>query len=218
MESQAEETAIQPVHGHGSLTEKAEARKSLRRIVRVMRKRISSPRYSGPRYKVNLEAFARYIDGGKEAFVEYLRAAMKEDNDEQARLFVSVWEHLTKFEQRKTSLDLIAETCSIPSHRFAGIVAGRCSIFGNAIAIATIASHMGDVATAAVNSAKVKGPKGFKDRELIFTSRGLMPMPKGTQINIQQTQFNNAPDDPGLPGFEDDILDVTPVESGEKDG
>jgi len=180
-------------------------RRRLTKIAKSLRRLPQDPRYREAKASLSLDLNARKLKGGREAFIGYARAAAKDNAIIEQ--FVLVWDYLPARDRKIVALDSVCDASGVGRKVVLGAVAAEACSQGNDLANMIMGNGIPEVARAAVrNASRVKG---FKDREMLLTARGLMPINKGETFvnNVMQSQVMRMPD--GAPSFEDDILEVS---------
>jgi hypothetical protein len=118
-------------------------------------------------------------EGGISRVMEALRA----HDDDDARSFMELYDNLTAKDRQYLTLEEIAVAAGIGSLRLAEISTSAMIKYGELHWKLTLSAGMGRVVETMLRQA-VK-PKGYADREWALKSGGVLPMPKGAQIAIQ---------------------------------
>ncbi|HEV2172525.1 MAG TPA: hypothetical protein VGR71_03110 [Nitrospira sp.] len=162
-------------------------------------------------------AFAfRYI-GGISAAIEAAR--LVGEKDERFRMVVYAYEETPESDRPKLKLEALCETAGIPTSEFLGstiaAIHSRNVDIGKLIASA---AHP-KVVEATIENAQTRN--GFMDRKMMHDHVGFLPLPKGMNINIDNSkktlvaggESNLRPVEnlsrTALPSFEDDITQGT---------
>jgi len=156
------------------------------------------------------------IEGGKEAFVDYLRIAANAKSEVAAR-FVAKWDSLSPSEQEACSLDDVAESMelSVPN------------LIGTAVSVMARMSHdtskmlaslaQPRVVEALIDSASAHGKVAAQDRKTFLTATGFLPSKQGMNVKVavNQQNNNNRDDNSGNPKFENVINTTARVLQGD---
>jgi hypothetical protein len=155
---------------------------------------------------------ASKLPGGKEGFIEFARIiSLNLDHPMQKKfqMFVHKWDEATMTERRYISLEDLCAAGDIPLSEIFGEVAKVA--FQQAVDVSAYiaAVELPNVVAASVRHAK---KNSFFDRQMLMQGAGVAPTPKGTTINMNQSNSNNAQSatvERGLPVFEDDSATIS---------
>jgi hypothetical protein len=118
-------------------------------------------------------------DGGIERVMEALRAY----DDDDARDFIDIYDDLTNKDRQYLTLEEVAVASGIGSLRLAEIAQSAMIMHGQLTTKLLLASNMSKIVSTSIKQALT--PKGLADREMMLKAGGIMPVPKGAQIAIQ---------------------------------
>jgi hypothetical protein len=118
-------------------------------------------------------------EGGIPRLLEALRA----HDDDDARSFIERYDSLTATDRKHLSLEEIAVASGIGSLRLAEISLSASILHGQLTSKLILASAMPSIVQTSVKWAKTK--RGLADREMMLKAGGVLPVPKGAQIAIQ---------------------------------
>jgi hypothetical protein len=121
-------------------------------------------------------------EGGLPRILEALRA---HDNDD-AREFVELYDSLSQKDRQHLTLEEIAHASGIGSLRLAEIVTSAMILHGQMTSKLILASALSGIVRTSVRLAKTA--KGGFDREMMLKAGGVVPVPKGSQISINNVQ------------------------------
>lgn len=169
----------------------------------------------------SLSIATRYIEGGRERFIEMVQLAVLNKNPHAQQWFM-VYADLTPNERIRVSYDDVCAASGVmPSELMAAVVSNAMTFgvdVGNMVAALTHPQVVAAGARAAKETA------GIEDRKMLFQHHGFIPSPKGTQISIHASANAQAAaaasKDPTVPSFADDLqgirqhqpaIDVVPV-------
>jgi hypothetical protein len=119
------------------------------------------------------------VDGGIPSVISSIRAY----DDDEARDFISLHDSLSLTDRKKVSLEEIAYASGIGSLRLAEIAQTAVFLSGKMLTSLLVSSNMPKVVKASI--AQAIKPKGLADRQWMLKAGGVLPMPKGAQIAIQ---------------------------------
>jgi hypothetical protein len=118
-------------------------------------------------------------DGGIERILEAMRAY----DDDDARDFIELYDSLSGKDKQYLSLEEIAVASGIGSLRLAEIAQSAMIMHGQLTTKLLLASNMSKIVSTSIKQALT--PKGLADREMMLKAGGIMPVPKGATIAIQ---------------------------------
>ncbi len=150
----------------------------------------------------------RYIDGGRDRFIECVQLAVLE-RQPNAEMWWRVFADLTAYERSIVSFDDVCAAAGVrPSRLMAEVISimmelGRDA--GNLIAALTHAKVMGRMAESAE---RIDGPHAdlaIKDRHAFLQGMQFLPTPKGTTIHVSASANAKAAaaaaSEPSVPSF-----------------
>ena len=163
----------------------------------------------------SLSLATRYIEGGRERFIEFVQLAML-NKAEAAIKWMAVYADLTAAERLRVSYDDVCAAAGVMPSEIMSAVVSNAMTFGVDVGNFVAAITHPQVVQAAVRAAK--DPAGLEDRRMMFQHQGFIPTPKGTTINVNAHASSNAQaaavaaKDPSVPSFADDLRNIRAVE------
>lgn len=127
---------------------------------------------------------------GLPAILEALRAHDEEDS----RKFADFYDELSAKDLQYLTLEEISFACGIGSLRLAEVSTSAMIVHGEMRWKLMLSAGMPAVVETMLKQAKK--PKGLADREWALKSGGVLPMPKGAQIAIQNNVAGEKKDEP----------------------
>lgn len=118
-------------------------------------------------------------EGGIDRILEALRAY----DDEDAREFVTLYDSLSGKDREYLTLEEISVASGIGSLRLAEIAQSAMIMHGQLTTKLLLASNMSKIVNTSIQQAL--SPKGTFDREMMLKAGGVLPVPKGATIAIQ---------------------------------
>jgi hypothetical protein len=131
----------------------------------------------------NLQLVMRYVPGGRDGVVQYLRHAAA-DGDKDAQTWLHVWDTMKPWERLHASLDDVCAASGLSPVKFLKLVVGVAFEMHCDLANLVAAVAHPEVVEASIETAKMLGPVGFEDRKLLMQHHRFIPIPRGTSINI----------------------------------
>lgn len=158
----------------------------------------------------------RSVDGGIPSVIEAIRS----HDDDDAKAFVETWEAASRTDRKHLPIEAVAFASGIGSLRLAEIAQTALYLYASAQTKLLISSSMVKVTKSIVKAAtdqvpitaldwetgqnKVVGHTNgdVKAMEMFGRMSGILPVPKGAQIAIQNVYGKeDAPEKPALPGW-----------------
>jgi hypothetical protein len=121
----------------------------------------------------------KYAEGG----IPYVLEALRSHDEEDARTFMELYDSLSQRDRQYLSLEEIAYASGIGSLRLAEIATSATIVHGQMASKLILATAMPGIVRTSVRLAKTA--KGGFDREMMLKAGGVLPVPKGAQIAIQ---------------------------------
>ncbi len=128
-------------------------------------------------------------EGGIPRILEALRA----HDDDDARSFMDLYDSLTASDRNHLKLEEVAVAAGIGSLRLAEVSLSASILHGQMQSKLILASAIPSIVQTSVRMAKTR--KGLADREMMLKAGGVLPVPKGAQIAIQNNVAGEAKDD-----------------------
>lgn len=162
---------------------------------------------------------ARYIEGGRQRFLEYVNLAAL-NGVESAVRFWQVYADLPAYGRQNASLDDIAWAANVKPDEFMGMIVSTAMKHSIDVGNLVAASMHPDIVRQAAKSAKRIGGQfadvAFKDRLLLLQASGLAPMPKGqgTSVHVHANASASAEaaaaskSETSVPTFADDMAAI----------
>lgn len=127
----------------------------------------------------NITPLLKSSDGGIKKILEAIRAY----DDDEGRDFIELYDSLSGKDRQYLSLEEIAVASGIGALRLAEISQSAMIMHGQLTTKLLLASNMSKIVSTSIKQALT--PKGLADREMMLKAGGIMPVPKGAQIAIQ---------------------------------
>lgn len=154
----------------------------------------------------------RYIDGGRDAFINMVQLAVLE-RCPGAEAWYATYADLLPYEREIVSFDDLCAAAGVrPSQLLTEVVSVMMDIgrdVGNLVAAVT---HPEVIAALAESGKTIKGEHAdihHKDRMAFLQGRGFLPVPKGAQIHLHASANAQAAaaavNEPSVPSFAQDI-------------
>ena len=156
-----------------------------------------------PETEPRITPMLKAVDGGVEHCVEALRA----HDDDDARLFVGVWDRCTATDRKHLTVEELAHAAGVGSLRLAECVQTALFLYGNMQVQMMLAAGLPQIVKTSITQAKTK--KGLADREWMLKAGKILPIPKGAQIAIQNNvapERESEPDQPHSWKYPEDRL------------
>lgn len=122
------------------------------------------------------------VEGGTAHVLEALRA----HDDDDARAFIQCLECCSATDQKWISLEAVAFAAGIGSLRLAELAQTAIFLYDGMKTKLLLASGLPAIVAQSIKQAK--SPRGIHDREMMLKAGGVLPVPKGAQIHIQNLQ------------------------------
>lgn len=156
----------------------------------------------------SLAIATRYIDGGRDRFIEFVQYAVLEHNQDAQRWF-AVYADLTEYERGIVNFDDVCAASGVkPSKLMAATISAAMEAGRDVGNFVAALSHP-KVVQAMVDSAlKQDSEIGLKDRHAFLQGMGMLPVPRGTTINLSASataQAAAAAHEPSVPSFAQDL-------------
>ncbi len=182
---------------------------------------LSGKRLSASRVYGTIDYIAKYIFRGDEKMVSYARL-VAEDGDSRFQTFVEAWEADRSSglpSRAHETLATIAKNSGINSIDFCVEVMRAC--MKRNIDISNMYAGLAHPKVVQRNIAQALKPKGIRDREIFFQHTGWLPLPKGSQINVNAQATaqslsaakgsSNEEEGPPLPPFEEQTVEASMI-------
>jgi hypothetical protein len=121
----------------------------------------------------------RAVEGGTGHVLEALRA----HDDDDARAFVECLGECSSTDRSHISWEAVAFAAGIGSLRLAEVAQTAIFLYDGMKTKMLLASGLPAIVQRSIQMAKT--PKGLHDREMMLKAGGVLPVPKGAQIHIQ---------------------------------
>ena len=118
--------------------------------------------------------------GGLRTVLEALRAF----EDEDAQAFIELHDSLSKRDRMELSLEEIAVAADIGASRLLGVATEALKAYGQSVSQIILGASLPHIVRKSVKLALTT--KGISDREMMLKAGAVLPIPKGSQIAIQQ--------------------------------
>ena len=160
----------------------------------------------------------RFIDGGRDAFIEFVQIAVQNRN-ETAIKWWAVFAELPPYPRSIVSLDDVCAASGVkPSDLMPVVVSTAMTLgmdVGNLVAAAmhpkVIAAHVRSAAHIGGEHAEIH----HKDRLAFLQARNMAPLPKNTTINVNANASASAKaaaqarNEPSVPSFSDEMATLS---------
>jgi hypothetical protein len=133
------------------------------------------------------------VEGGISHVLEALRA----HDDSDARDFTETWEQCSATDRKHLPLEYVAFAAGITSLRLAEIAQTAIFLYDGIKTKMLLASGLPSIVAKSIQMAK--SDKGLHDREMMLKAGGVLPVPKGAQIHIQNLNAGEKEDVPSKP-------------------
>lgn len=160
----------------------------------------------------SLSMATRYIDGGRDRFIEMVQLAAGHGVEEAIK-FMVVFADLLPGERQRVSFDDVCAAAGVSQFGLMGKIVSIAMEFGQQVADAVAASFHPAVVHQAGRSAKRIGGQhaavAQRDREMLFQHHGFIPLPRGQSIHVHASAAASsqasaaAAADPSVPSFAD---------------
>lgn len=141
-----------------------------------------------PSGEVVVTPFLKSAEGGWDRVLEALRA----HDDDDARDFLDVYDSVSVQDRKLLKLEEISAAAGITSLRLSEVANSAMILYGQMSAKMILASSLASIVKTSVRLAKTQ--KGQFDREMMLKAGGVLPVPKGAQIAINNGVVNEKPD------------------------
>ena len=131
--------------------------------------------------------------------IEHVLDALHAHDNEDARSFIDAYDQCSAADKRNLSLESIAFAAGIGSLRLAEVAQTALFLYGSMKTKMLLASGLPGIVSRSIQMAKT--PKGLHDREMMLKAGGVLPMPKGAQIAIQNVYGGEKEDKPDVPAW-----------------
>lgn len=160
----------------------------------------------------SLAIAARYIDGGRTRFVEYIQLAMLNRLPSASKWWL-VFADLTVHERAVVSFDDVCAASGVaPQTLMAEVVSiamEHSKDVGNLVAAALHPTIVHQTGKSAKRIGGQHAQIALEDRKILLQQQGFMPIPKGASIHVHASATAQAAAaasaDPSVPGFADDM-------------
>jgi hypothetical protein len=146
------------------------------------------------------------VEGGIPHVIEALRA----HNEDEARDFLATLDESSATDRKYLDLESIAFAAGIGSLRLAELAQTAIFLYDGMKTKMLLASGLPAIVQRSIQMAKT--PKGLHDREMMLKAGGVLPVPKGAQIHIQnlnqQEREEEAPSAPAWRTAEERLRDI----------
>lgn len=147
--------------------------------------------------------------------------AMRAFDEEDAQAFVEKYDSLSKTDRARVTISEICVAAGIRPIDLLGTATKAVFQYSQTASSLISSSHHPKITQKTINMAMEDG--GWRDREMIHTAQGYLPLPKGATIIGRLTQVANFgdsekpgepadPDTEDLPNMDDDILGLDQFE------
>lgn len=154
-------------------------------------------------YQNSLTMALRHMQGGRSQFIAFIALAAAESED--ARKFIVCLSELRVREQEMINVDLVCQAAGCSAVKLLQAVVGVAFTANVETANLIAAAAFPQTIQASVETARVQGDIGVKDRELLMKHHGFLPQPKGTTINVSAVSSAQAASaaraEPSVPSF-----------------
>lgn len=157
----------------------------------------------------------RYIEGGRERFIEFVQLAVL-NNHPAACAFYEVFLDLSTYQRDVVSFDDVCSAAGVrPSDLMACVVACAMELARDTGNLVASLMHPEVVRQAAKSGKRIGGDWaniGLEDRRMLFQHAGFIPVPKNTIVNVHASANAQAAaaaaSEPSVPKFSDDLSAV----------
>ena len=119
------------------------------------------------------------VDGG----IAHCITALRSHDDDDARDFLEMWDVCSATDRKVLAIEEIAHAAGIGSLRLAEVTQTALFLYGNMQTQMMMAAGLPQIVAQSIKQAK--RPKGLADREWMLKAGKILPVPKGSQIAIQ---------------------------------
>ena len=154
---------------------------------------------------------------GVEGGIPHVLEALRAHDDDDAQAFIDAYDHLTATDRRCLSLEVVCFSAGIGSLRLAEVAQTALFLYGTMKTKMLLSSAMPKVMKATIKAATDEVPitadtmegrivvghsnGDIKAMEMFHKMSGLMPLPKGAQIAIQNNFGDKEDDKPSGQGW-----------------
>lgn len=166
----------------------------------------------------SLAIATRYIDGGRQRFIEFLQMGMLNQLPNCVKWW-AVYADLLSSERSRVSYDDVCAAAGVrPSELMAEIVSTAMEYGTDVGNLVAAALHPAIVHQAGKSAKRIGGEFAeiaMKDRHALLQARGFLPVPKGASIHVHANASANAQAaaaaqaDPSVPSFSDSMTALT---------
>lgn len=135
-----------------------------------------------------LELAASKIEGGKKAFVEYVRMS---DNPD-AKPFLELWDSQAVYARTRRTLDEYANLSGVRPEVLVSAAASAAYRYNADISDIMAMAAMPRVVQKGIKSATGNSKFAWKDREMLYKHARFIPIPQGSVINVSSTSQASA--------------------------
>lgn len=121
----------------------------------------------------------RSVEGGIPHVIEALRA----HDDDDARIFLRTLDEAGATDRKNLPVEAVAFAAGIGSLRLGELCQSAIFLFDGMKTKMLLASGLPAIVSRSIQMAKT--PRGLHDREMMLKAGGVLPVPKGAQIHIQ---------------------------------
>lgn len=122
------------------------------------------------------------VEGG----ILHVFDALRAHDDEDARAFLATYDQCSATDQKYLPLEYVAYAAGIGSLRLAEVAQTAIFLYDGMKTKLLLASGLPAIVAQSIKQAK--SPRGIHDREMMLKAGGVLPVPKGAQIHIQNLQ------------------------------
>lgn len=165
-----------------------------------------------------LSSAMRFIDGGRERFIEVVQMAMQ-NGDELATKWFAIYAEMPPYPRSIVSLDDVCAASGVKPFELVPVVVSTAMRVGMDVGNMVAAFMHPAVIAAHVESAtRIDGEHAeinFKDRLAFLQARSLAPLPRNTTVKVNNNVAANANAaaqslaDPSVPAFSDEMHTLT---------
>ena len=116
--------------------------------------------------------------------------ALRAFDDPDAQQFMELHDSLTATDRSKLSLEEIAVAADIGASRLLGVATEALSAYGASVSQIILGASLPAIVRKSVTLAKTT--RGILDREMMLKAGAVLPIPKGSQVAINQQVINQA--------------------------
>jgi len=156
-----------------------------------------------------LELAASKIEGGRWAFVEYVR--MAEDSTPEVKPFLALWDSQTQYMHEKQTLDQYCNLSGVKAELLVSSAAAAAYRYNADVSDLMAMTAMPSVLEKGIESAKGFSKNSHKDREMIYKHANFLPVPSGSVVNISNNNaaIAQANSSSGVQGFSESVNDLS---------